>query len=463
MSPALRGGSFLAALALLAAPSGARADGAFPNSQNIMTPAALPHEILLGTNFGLVMSFDDGRSWTYSCEQPLSSFATLYQVGPPPANRIYAVSPMGAISSSDVGCSWSAATDVPAGAALDVYADQSDGNHVLAVVSASTDAGVLYQVRSSSNGGQSFGTVIYTAAAGDHVTGVEVSRSAPQTIYLTLTSGTTTFIPKVAQTTDGGAHWAVHDLSASLPAKTYSLSLIAVDPANAQTLFLRTGSSAGETLAVSTDGGMTATSPIALAGGSLTAFTRMDNGHLIAAGLMGTTNVAYRSMDGGKTFLQLPSAIPVRGLSARGGTLFAATDTLSVPEAIDTSSDEGVTWQPLMAYMDIQAIESCVMALCQDDCDYRAGMQQWSDAICSATAPVSSAGGSSGGPGTGGTRADAGAVGTGGQAGHGSGGGAGDKGGSGCSCRTGGDGTPWSWVTLLGLVLAGRRRPRRPS
>ncbi|MES1210484.1 MAG: hypothetical protein ABUS79_31475, partial [Pseudomonadota bacterium] len=36
----------------------ARADGAFPNSQNIMTPAALPHEIVLGTNFGLVISTD---------------------------------------------------------------------------------------------------------------------------------------------------------------------------------------------------------------------------------------------------------------------------------------------------------------------------------------------------------------------------------------------------------------------
>src|ERR1022692_764628 len=39
----------------------AHADGAFPDSQNIITPAAIPNEILLATNFGLVMSVDAGQ------------------------------------------------------------------------------------------------------------------------------------------------------------------------------------------------------------------------------------------------------------------------------------------------------------------------------------------------------------------------------------------------------------------
>ncbi len=453
----------IAALAALACASGlparARADGAFPNSQNVMTPAALPHEILLGTNFGLVMSFDDGRTWTWSCEQPLNAFATLYQVGPAPADRLFAVSPQGAISSDDTGCTWSAATDVPAGSALDLFADPDDANRVFAIVTERDDGGVLYQAKASSNGGRSFDTLLYTAAADDHLTGIESARSAPQTIYLTLTSGSVAYIPKVAQSTDGGAHWTVHDLSASLPAGTHTISLIAVDPTDPQKLFLRTASLAGEALAVSADGGASATSALALAGGALTAFTRMDSGSLIAAGLEGTNDVVYRSTDRGATFQKLPSAIPVRGLSARGTTLYAATDTSIASAAIETSPDEGMTWQPLMTYMDIQAIQSCVMAACQDDCLNRADMSQWSDQICSATAPSAGQGGSM-------TGGQGGAGGRGGQSGAAGAGGSPATGGTtpgssgGCACGVGGTAPGWPWLALVGLAVAARRRKR---
>jgi hypothetical protein len=388
--------ALVAAGLCLIAPAAARGDGAFPNSQNIMAPAALPHEILLGTNFGLVISFNDGRTWTWSCEQPLNAFATLYQVGPPPANRLYAVSPQGVIRSDDAACSWSAATGVASSAALDVFADPNDAAHVLAVTTMG-DGGATYVVLASSDGGRTFGTTVYTAAAGDHITGVEVSRSAPQTIYATLTSGTS-FLPKLAQTTDGGAHWTVHDLSGALTAGAYSLGLIAVDPSDAQKVYLRVGARTGEALAVTTDGGATASQPLVLPGGSLTAFARMPSGSLIATGVTGTDRVAYRSTDGASSFKMLPAPPPVLGLAARGTTLYAATDTSvmtdsnTTPWAIETSPDEGMTWQPLMAYPDIQAIQSCVMALCQDDCEYRAGMQQWPESMCAAVAAPVDAG-----------------------------------------------------------------------
>ncbi|HVT09376.1 MAG TPA: hypothetical protein VHO67_18075 [Polyangia bacterium] len=430
---------------VLGAAASARADGAFPNSQNIMTPAALPHEIVLGTNFGLVISLDDGHTWTWSCEQALNAFATLYQFGPPPTNRIFAVSDQGVIASDDVGCSWSAATGLAAGVApTDVFADPTDPTRVFAIAPASATAGAGQEVRRSSDGGRSFDAVVYTAAAGDNVTGVEVARSAPQTLTLTLTSGAA-FTPKVAQSTDGGGHWMVHDLSASLPAKTYSISLIAVDPSNPQKLFLRAGSSAGEVLAVSTDGGATAQTPVSLPGGALTAFTRLDSGTLIAAGVQGTENVVYRSKDGGTSFQRLPAAIPVLGLSARGGTLYAVTDNSVATAAVETSTDEGATWQPLMAYSDIQAIQTCVMAQCQADCLNRADMQQWSDAICSAAAP-----------GTGG--------GAGGHAPAGAGGAAGSSSSGGCSFGVGGRRSWLAGAAALLLLAAGSgRRRKKPT
>src|SRR5947209_6557024 len=46
-------------IASLAAPSPARADGAFPDSLQVLLPAGQPHRIILATNFGLIISEDD--------------------------------------------------------------------------------------------------------------------------------------------------------------------------------------------------------------------------------------------------------------------------------------------------------------------------------------------------------------------------------------------------------------------
>src|SRR5438552_1869622 len=81
----------------------------------------------------------------------------------------------------------------------------------------------------------------------DNVTGVEIARSAPSTIYVTMTSGPT-FMRKVARTTNGGAHWDVSDLTAVLG--TGSIRLVAVDPQNPMRIYLRLGGGSGDRLAV---------------------------------------------------------------------------------------------------------------------------------------------------------------------------------------------------------------------
>ena len=43
-------------------------DGAFPDELSVYLPVNAPHRIMLGTNFGLVMSEDDGQNWRYVCE-----------------------------------------------------------------------------------------------------------------------------------------------------------------------------------------------------------------------------------------------------------------------------------------------------------------------------------------------------------------------------------------------------------
>jgi hypothetical protein len=454
----------------------ARADGAFPDSLSILTPAQLPNETLLATNFGLVMSFDHDQTWIWSCEQPLNSFGTLYQMGPAPKNRIFAIT-TGVIYTDDSSCSWNAASG--AGSAADAFADPTNPNRVFAVVTSTVgDAGSVYTAVESSDGGSTFGELRYTAAAGDHITGVEISRSDPQTVYLTLTSGTA-YAPKVAVTTNGGTSWTLHDLTTSLPTGTYSIRLVAIDPSNPQKLFLRIGSPSGQALAVSQDGGASASTPLTFPGGAFNAFARLDSGSLIAGGVVGTANVAYRSVNGGTSFAQLP-AVPFtfQGLSARGTKLYAALENMTDLYAIETSDDEGTSWQPLMRFSRdvdagatgyIQAIQTCVMSFCQDDCAMRSGAGLFSDDVCSAAVapdPVDGGTGGAGGAATGsGGAGTHPTTGSGGQAG-GAGGAAGSSSSSsGCHCALAPDapGSPLARLALLAAALTlcvGRQRRR---
>jgi hypothetical protein len=444
----------------------ARANGAFPGSQGIMTPDALPHEIVLATNFGLVLSEDDGKTWTWTCESTQSAYGSLYQMGPAPRNRIYTVALAGLAFTDDSSCTWNLAGGLAAGATVtDAFADPTNGDRVLSIVSQAGDAGVIYQVFESADAGSTLGTLRYAAPAGDHLSGIEIARSAPMTVYTTLTSGTTSLVPKLARSDDGGRTWMTHDLSAMLGAGVTSIRLISIDPQNPSTVFMRVASGMAslgtveERIAVTTDSGASITTPLTLPGGNVQAFVRTPTGHLIVGGVLGLNPVAYRSTDGGASFQALPTPPFLSGLSARGTTVFGVTDNMKDGYAIATSADDGMTWQRLMSYADIAAIRACVMQSCQDDCLMRADLAQWPDTFCAATAPPPPADAGAGTPdasstGTGGHAADAGAGGT-----AGSGGSSG-----GCHCATGSLATPgpgYAGVGALCIALVCWRRRRR--
>ena len=128
--------------AVLLHAAAAWANGAFPDSQSILTPEARPHEIRLATNFGIIASDDDGQSWVWSCEQAESNNGSLYQMGPAPKNRLYVISSEGLAFSDSDSCGWSIAGGTVAGTAIaDAFPDPTNVNRVLAVVERASEAG----------------------------------------------------------------------------------------------------------------------------------------------------------------------------------------------------------------------------------------------------------------------------------------------------------------------------------
>jgi hypothetical protein len=366
---------------LLARP--ALGNGAFPDSQAVLTPEDRPLEILLSTNFGLITSEDGGAEWTWSCEQDPNGTRNLYQLGPPPRHRLFARDASGLVFTDDRGCSWTVATGTLAGAVIsDAFPDPSNAERVLAVAAPLGGTGGSYRVLESADGGATFGNVLYTAALGDMVSGVEISRSDPDVVYLVILKGAS-LEPTLAVSTDRGATWQEHDLSATLGAG--SVLLIAVDSIDPQRVFLQVNARSN-VLAVVDGGGAVVATPLRLDGGFMSAFLQTKSGVILVSGLVGADPVLYRSRDAAHTFASLPAPPPLWGLSERAGTIFGAVRT-GGPFAIGTSIDEGSTWQPLMRYADVDGIAACAQVTCQDACLFEASLQLWSTQTCSPPEP----------------------------------------------------------------------------
>ena len=384
------------------APGSARGNGAFPDAQSILAPAERDGEISLATNFGLVSTTDGGATWIWACELPDSNNGFLYQVGAAPARRLYALSPpLGSndsrlVFSDDRACGWQAAGGRLGGTVvLDAFPDPTAAARVLAIASTGGTAGaVAHALYESRDGGATFTETLYSAPAGDLLTGVEIARSDPRTIYLTVSSGAQ-FLPRLLRSTDGGAHFATIDLQPSLGGT--SVRLIAVDPDRPERVFLRASGAEQDQLAVAVVdamGGVSVRVVLTATAGRLAAFARLPSKTILTAGALGAdlAPALFRSTDGGDTFQPVPGAPHLRALAGRGTQVFGAADFQQDNYALGVSTDDGLTWRALMRFDQVAAIKGCISAACQLSCQTQVDNNLWPLAMCGARDTTTAAG-----------------------------------------------------------------------
>jgi hypothetical protein len=377
------------------APGAARGNGAFPESDAVLLAADRPREILLATNFGIILTEDDGATWQWTCEQPETSMGALYGIGAAPANRLYSVSPdVGLAVSSDGSCTWRQAGGALADLlASDYFADPTDPSRVLAIATtAPADGGAGgASVFVSNDGGESFDpSPMFRAPAGAALLAVEIARADPHIVVLAmLLAGSH---PALVRTTDGGGQWTTIDVEPALG--PHPVRIVAIDATDPDVITLRVQVPGGDVLAVSHDGGASFRTPITVPdGGTLTAFVRLASGTMLAAGLVpiggpdaggATRGVAWRSSDGGLTFEDwtLSPQPHLVALAQRGGKLYLAGKNYSDGWAMAVSTDEGRTLTPLMSYDQVTSIKECAMSMCQESCDSQAGVKIWEPEVC---------------------------------------------------------------------------------
>lgn len=364
----------------------ARADGAFPDSTQVLLPEDAPQRIYLGTNFGVLVSDDSGARWTLSCEAAIGTAGFAYQLGWAPG-QLFGATLDGVAASQDGACSWTTSATQGLAAPSDVFVDRA-GRRVFAIARESlADGGPgLVSLWSSSDGAATFSRT-YDAPDGAFLNGVESAQSDPSRIYAAELQFDPTAHAYLLRSDDSGAHWQRFDMKSV--AGEDAVRIAAVDPADPDRLFLRESSPNGEdALLISEDGGATVRKAKQLSF-PMTAFLLRANGDLIV-----TTNIgeAWLSHDRGATF-ERRLWPHVRGLAERGGSLFAATSHLQDGFALARSDDGGKTWLPLMdlrylcgvlacgslpsACADPYAALSTTLGIAPDACDHLPVFQTW--------------------------------------------------------------------------------------
>ena len=346
----------IAAAIVLPGVSAARANGAFPDELSIHLPASAPHRILLGANFGLVISEDDGATWRYACEPyvttgssaPLSSAnVSYYQVT---ADGAVLADSVNLTRSGDVGCSWPTSGGSVAGAVVsDIFADPTDPTFALAIVATVSGTNIV----ASHDGGKTFGAPLYSTA--DLLTGIESSRSTPGVVYATAihTTGSTTSNPVLLRSADYGVHWSA---PTTVPAPNGTQpSILAVDPADANTVYLRLSSGSSDSLGITTDGQNVQT--VLTVSGAFTSFLRAADGSLYAGQLDGSLHVRAP----GATVFTTQAGPHLRCLGQRPGSprIYACADAFLDNFSVGTSDDGGKTFQPLMKFSQILGPLTC--------------------------------------------------------------------------------------------------------
>jgi hypothetical protein len=263
--------------AILACPGRAGADGAFPDSYTIFAPADRPQELIVPTNFGVLISENNGGSWLWICEAAIAPLASRYQIGAPPNRSLYTISRLGLSTSHDSACTWAVAQGALNGGFVDdVFPDPTNPTRVMTLGIPDGDGGTApMALFESVDQGATYGNKLYEAPMDAILTGVEIATTDPNTVYLTMTNGG----PFVLRSTDRGRTWQTYDHTAELGQKT--IRLIGIDKMDAHKLYLRIIDTPGDRLGISTDGGATIRVAATLATPMTTFMLRADGTMLL--------------------------------------------------------------------------------------------------------------------------------------------------------------------------------------
>ena len=315
----------------------ARANGRFPAANYFVAGPAGRNDVLaLRTTFGLVLSRDGGRAWSWVCEEAYGAVgASDPSVSIGPDGNVVIATFAGLSASDGPYCQW----DRPAGAPMRGFADVAhtfDGRAMVALAGPTGDDALVL----SSDGGR-------TWEAGARLMGffsetADVAPGDPRRVYATayVRGG----IPVLLRSDDGGR--SVREVTRDFSGAE-GVYLAGVDPRRPDVLYVRGTRGLGTLLLKSEDGGMTLRA-VAETRSDMVGFALSDDGDTVWIASTSRAEGLQRSVRGGP-WARVGGDVAVQCLRYHAGLLFVCADEVTDGYALGCSRDGGEHIDPLLS------------------------------------------------------------------------------------------------------------------
>lgn len=342
--------SALCALALAAAEtltaSPAHAHGAYPVASQIVFDRDDADRYTVNTSIGLMRTENAGASWSWICRSAYGAEGEEPTLALLDWNTLLVGHQQGLSVSHDGGCSFRVVESF-AGKAVQQIEAAAGGGRLFAITGSWDAANGVYV---SEDRGDSW------RLSGDlhdmRLTKLLVSAQAPEHVYVAAIEVTETGaeIPEtvIYRSTDGGSAWETVPFPLA-PGETGFL-LLGLDPTRATTLYASTVSNGAVRLLKSDDGARTWRELNADSRG-FALLTTSPDGQKVFLG-SGQTGLS-RSFDGGETFSP-PTVLNVHCLAARDQELWFCPDYISTSYEVGRSTDDGLSFEPVLALEDFR-------------------------------------------------------------------------------------------------------------
>lgn len=328
-----------ALVATALSPLAAEANGRFPSSNYFVAgPGPESRVLALRATFGVITSYDGGRSWSWVCEEALNAVGTFdasMSIGFD--GTIVVGSPSG-ITVSRSECSWTPPRGDPMRPIVDISNDATGRYMVTAIGPNGVDDTLML----SDDGGAS-----WTAGAripGFFTETVEIAPSNPSRIYVAgfIRGG----IPVLLRSDDGGMTTSEVSRDTAFGGGT-SAFVSGVDPINPDVVYVRSGDGFGTILLRSDNGGRTFRE-IARTADQMAGFALSDDGGTVWIASADRTEGIRRSVRGGP-FTRIAPTVTARCLRQHAGVLYVCTDEVADGYLLGSSIDGGDHIEPLMS------------------------------------------------------------------------------------------------------------------
>ncbi len=366
--------TLVGAVAALVA-STASANGRIPAANRIVLSPTNPNLVITRATYGILPSYDEGRTWTFLCEDALG----LPQMATEdPALGLTAKSslvaglqmPAGLEVSRDDGCNWTCAAGSLANESIVDIAVRPDAPDTVVALTntplpADAGGGTHSQVFRSTDDGASWASIGTPIDPSVIATTVDVAPSDPHRLYVSATRGFgPTRTASLFASSDDGATWT--EWPAPLdPATETSLYIGGVDPSDADRVYLRTNGVSRLFVTVPSDAGVSFQTVLTLTGEML-GFALSPDGSKIYAG--SESDGLFVGSRSSMTFLHRQSIVlgteggardvHVQCLAARAGELWACADEPS-GFIVGMSEDDGATFSPKLHLNGAEAPIAC--------------------------------------------------------------------------------------------------------